>query len=179
MVLHAQTINRFLSWHNMMHHRSSSILLCTGSGDGFITWRPHLWHAQKLIVNIIQNNTSFGVFRRNGSYASYKTCTKLMFFMMAVTQCITSEVIWNCLQCMLQYEPNRFYHDCHVPDANRARLDGKHNKIYVTWLLTHLRWMMHLCGSNLGHWLIQVMVCRLFGVKPLYEAMIIYCDLDT
>ena len=27
-------------------------------------------------------------------------------------------------------------------------------------------------------WLAQIMACRLIGAKPLYEAMLLYCQLD-
>ena len=40
--------------------------------------------------------------------------------------------------------------------------------------------MPHICVSEIaGSLLIQVMVCRLFGAKPLPEPMLAYCQLDS
>ena len=36
----------------------------------------------------------------------------------------------------------------------------------------------HICVGNLGHDLLQVMACRLFGAKPLPESMLTYCQIE-
>ena len=49
---------------------------------------------------------------------------------------------------------------------------------YSWYLLTHPRLVSHICVSGQGqHWL-GVMVCRLFGAKPLPDSTLTYCQLD-
>ena len=44
--------------------------------------------------------------------------------------------------------------------------------------LTHLSLVLHICVSELGSALVQMMACRLFGAKPLSETMLGFCELD-
>ena len=51
-------------------------------------------------------------------------------------------------------------------------------KILHICYLTHLPLMPHICVSEFGSALVQIMACRLFGAKPLSKPMLGYCQLD-
>ena len=44
--------------------------------------------------------------------------------------------------------------------------------------LTHLPIVSHICVSKLGQHLMQIMACRLLGIKPLSEPVLCHCQQD-
>ena len=58
-------------------------------------------------------------------------------------------------------------------------------KYYQQWMysFTHLPIVPHICVSELGQWtglaLVQIMACRLFGAKPLFESVLANCQFDS
>ena len=44
---------------------------------------------------------------------------------------------------------------------------------------THWGWVTHICVSKKNPSWLQIMVCRLFGSKPLSKPMLPYCQLDS
>ena len=48
--------------------------------------------------------------------------------------------------------------------------------VYMAVILTHCGLMMPICRQRNWSILVQIMACRLFGAKPLLEAMLAHCQ---
>ena len=59
-----------------------------------------------------------------------------------------------------------------------AAMPGESFKFMQLPPLTHQDRVMQICVNEIGHNLVQIMACRLFGVMPLSKRILTYCQMN-